>query len=88
MAQITLGNKKTIKTLKVCIGEDTYNVPLAGSLTFAEVKKLQNDENGLNFFENYIPREVLDELTVDDFKRLNETWKEESGITSSVEVGE
>ncbi len=78
MAEITLGNAKEKKTLTVNIGKRSYSVPLAGSLTFAETKKLRDNEDGLSFFENYIPREILENLTVDDFRALTEAWKEAS----------
>ena len=87
MTEITLGSK-TIKTLKVNIGDSAYSIPLAGSLTIAEMKKFQKDEDGFSFFEKYIPRKILESLTMDEFKELSEAWKVASADGSNVPVGE
>lgn len=89
MASIALGKKKSVNTLKVEIGDKSYNVPLAGSLSVAEIKALRNgDDDGFSFFEKYIPQEVISELTLDDFKALNNAWKKESEKVSGVDLGE
>ena len=88
MREITLGNAKTLKTLKVNIGDKTYSVPLAGSLTLSEVQQLSEKEEGYTFFEKYIPRKVLESLTVDDMKALTAAWKEASADDSQPDVGE
>lgn len=89
MAEITLGGKKEIKTLKVNIGKKSYSVPLAGSLTIAEMKQIKDGtEDGFDIFGKYIPKEVTDMLTVDDFKVLSDAWKKASSEESGVELGE
>ena len=88
MAEITLGNKNEVKTLKVNIGKKAYNIPLAGSLTIAEMKKFKSDEDGFTFFGKYIPMEVLEDLTMDEFKALSEAWKKASSGESDIPVGE
>ena len=90
MAEITLGQKNRIQTLKVNIGKNTYSIPLAGSLTIAEMEKFRNDEDGFTFFGKYIPVEVLKSLTMDDFKNLSNAWKKESETSgeSDIPVGE
>lgn len=86
MKEITLGNAKK-EPLRVKIGDETYEVPVAGSLTFAQVKKLRDNDDGRAFFEEYIPGEVLDNLTIDDFKTLTDAWKSASNVDQT-EVGE
>lgn len=88
MSEITLGSAKEIKTLKVNIGKATYTVPLAGSLTIAEMKKFQKDEDGFTFFEKYIPKKVLESLTMDEFKMLSEAWKNSSSSEGDPDLGE
>ena len=88
MREITLGNANKLKTLKVNIGEKTYSVPLAGSLTISEVQELSVKEDGYTFFEKYIPKKVLNSLTVDDMKALTEAWKEASAGDSQPDMGE
>lgn len=89
MAEITLGGKsKTISTLKVNIGRKSYSIPLAGSLTIAEMKAFQNGADGFDFFGKYIPEDVISQLTMDEFKALSEAWKSASSEDSGVELGE
>ena len=88
MAEITLGKSTEVKTLRVNIGEETYSVPLAGSLSIAEMKKLKTDEDSFDFFEKYIPKKVLNSLTFDDFKALTEAWKKTSSSEGGMSVGE
>lgn len=88
MAEITLGSNKEINTLRVNIGDSTYSVPLAGSLTIAEMKKFAKEEDSFEFFAKYIPHKVLDALTMDEFKALSTAWKDASAEGSKVPVGE
>lgn len=88
MKEITLGSAKEIKTLKVNIGKKSYSIPLAGSLTIAEMQKFQQDENGFIFFKRYIPEDVINSLTMDDFRALSEAWKEASAGDGNLPVGE
>lgn len=88
MAEITLGAKKEVKTLKVNIGKSSYSIPLAGSLTIAEMKKFRDDEDGFSFFGKYVPMEVLEGLTMDEFKALSDAWKNASSTESNVPLGE
>lgn len=87
MAEITLGNAKK-EPLKVNIGKETYEIPLAGSLTFAQAMELRDNEDGRPFFEKYIPKDVLDNLTIDDFRALTDAWKKASNVDNQPEVGE
>ena len=89
MAKIVLGKKKNVQTLDVEFGDKTYKVPLAGSLTIAELKALQDGaDDGFSFFERYLPAEVVSALTLDEFKKLNALWKKESQEVSGVNLGE
>ena len=74
--------------MKVNIGKSSYSIPLAGSLTIAEMKKFKDDEDGFSFFGKYIPMEVLEALTMDEFKALSEAWKNSSSEDSNVPLGE
>lgn len=88
MAEITLGQSKEVKTLRVNIGEETYSVPLAGSLSIAEMKKLKTDEDSFEFFGKYIPKNILNNLSFDDFRALTEAWKKTSSSEGGMNVGE
>ncbi len=90
MAEITLkGKSETIKVLKVNIGKKTYSVPLSGSLSIREMKAMRDGtEDGFDFFERYIPKDVLETLTMDDFKALNDAWKAASSEQTDASLGE
>lgn len=88
MAEITLGRKETLKTLKVNIGKDSYDIPLMGSLTLAETRALAQAEDEFAFFKKYIPEDVVNSLAINDLKTLTNAWKAESEKASGVELGE
>ena len=86
MKEITLGGKpKELKVLTVHIGEESYEVPLGGSLKPRELADMDTMEKTTAFLEKYIPKKVLDELSLDDYNTLVRAWgdatKEASGMT-------
>jgi DNA-binding GntR family transcriptional regulator len=89
MAEVKLGSNEALKTLKVIINEKEYAVPLAGSLKVSKLRALRNgDDDGFSLFEDYIPAEVIEDLTMDQFKQLNDAWKQASKEASGVDLGE
>ena len=74
--------------LGVIIGDKTYLIPLGNALKVKELKKLKNEDDFMKFFEEYLPKEVLDTLTVDDFKAIAEAWSAETEKASGVKSGE
>ena len=90
MREITLaGKNEEIRVLKVNIGKKSYNVPLSGSLSIREMRAMRDgSEDGFDFFGKYIPMEVLEGLTMDEFKALNDAWTAASREKSDVDMGE
>jgi hypothetical protein len=90
MREITLTNEnERINVLKVNIGKKTYSVPLSGSLSIREMKAMRDGtEDGFDFFGRYIPQDVLETLTMDQFNALNEAWKEASSEKTDASMGE
>jgi hypothetical protein len=90
MREITLTNEnEQINVLKVNIGKKTYSVPLSGSLSIREMKAMRDGtEDGFDFFGRYIPQDVLETLTMDQFNALNEAWKEASSEKTDASMGE
>lgn len=90
MREITLTNEnEQINVLKVNIGKKTYSVPLSGSLSIREMKAMKDGtEDGFDFFGRYIPQDVLETLTMDQFNALNEAWKEASSEKTDASMGE
>lgn len=90
MREITLTNEnEQINVLKVNIGKKAYSVPLSGSLSIREMKAMRDGtEDGFDFFGRYIPQDVLETLTMDQFNALNEAWKEASSEKTDASMGE
>ena len=87
MREITVGNPKERKVLKINIGEESYSLPLLGSLTIKEAKRLDTEEGTVAFIYDYIPKDVLDALTVDDFNAIIKTWQSASDL-EGISLGE
>lgn len=77
MKEITLNSTET-KVLKVNIGDKSYNIPLAKSLSIKEARAMSKDDDGLAFFAKYIPMKVLETLSVEDVATLANTWRDAS----------
>ena len=86
MAELTLNNPK--ETLTINYGEETFEIPLASSLTVKETKKLSETKDSMEFYAKYIPMEVLDEMTMGDFKQIDEAWTAESERVLGFKLGE
>ena len=78
MREITVGSPKERKVLKINIGEESYSLPLLGSLTIKEVNGLESEKGMLDFIKRHIPDEVFDELTVYDLKTIASEWRSAS----------
>ena len=90
MREITLTSEnERINVLKVNIGKKTYSVPLSGSLSIREMIAMRDGtEDGFDFFGRYIPQDVLETLTMDQFNALKEAWKEASSEKTDASMGE
>lgn len=87
MAEFTLKRRKA-KTLKINIDDKSYHIPLSGSMKPKEVAKLDTVEATLEFMKKYIPEEVLDELTQDEYNDIVKAWGEASKEASGLNPGE
>lgn len=88
MREITLGAKREIPVLKVNIGDKAYAIPLAGALTPKKILALNTEEKTINWFRQYIPDEVADTLTINDWNELITAWGEASNENSGMTPGE
>ena len=89
-----LNLNQNIEVLVVTIGDKKYNVPLATSLPYKKAKALiklakKGEEEAMDafieFFAQYIPQEVLDELPMSALSQLAKAW---SGKSNEDEDGE
>ena len=86
------------EVLKVTIGEKTYTIPLASALPYKKVKHLLKISNAkdtdeqigvfLEFFKQYIPEDVLDELPMASLTALAKAWGDTSDASGDSSLGE
>ena len=88
MAEIRVGDRKRIEVLRVDIGDASYNVPLAGSLTRKETSSIKSNDDVSKFFEKYIPKKVMDGLTWNDIHAIYKAWSDASTADAGVTPGE
>ena len=74
MKEFTL-KKKESDFFKLNIGEESYLIPLARSLTFEEINRMQDKENVVEFFRKYLGNDVFNALTVDQFEVVCREWQ-------------
>lgn len=93
--ELNLNNK--VEVLVVKIGDKSYNVPLATSLPYKKAKMLlklsKSDEETaldgfLDFFSEFIPPEVLDELSMRDLMTLAKAWTGKTEEEGGQSLGE
>lgn len=88
MREITLGAKREIQVLKVNIGDQSFSIPLAGTLTPRKIASLDTEERTINWFRQYIPDEVAETLTINDWNDLIAAWAQASNENSGMTPGE
>ena len=79
MKEFTLKKKET-DFFKLNIGEESYLIPLARSLTFEEVDRMRKRENVVEFFRKYLGNDVFNALTVDQFEIVCREWQFQSTL--------
>ena len=78
--------KPEVETLRVNIGEDSFEIPLGNSLSIADWRLIETFDGTFEFFKKYIPEEVANSLTVAEINQITEAWKkatrEQTGLSS------
>ena len=87
MAEFTLKHVEP-KTLKINIDDNSFHIPLQGSLSFKEARTLETPEGTYAFIEKYIPAEVLEPLAIEEYNQIVSAWKKESEKVSRKKLGE
>lgn len=84
MKEFTLKQKEA-DYFKLNIGDKSYLIPLARSLTFEEINRMQNKENVVEFFRKYLGNDVFNALTVDQFEIVCREWQKANDMTADGE---
>lgn len=92
MKEFTLKKKET-DFFKLNIGEESYLIPLARSMTFEELNNMKNRKNIVEFFEKHLGKEVFNAITVDQFEIVCREWQKANdmkadGEDEDITVGE
>lgn len=84
---IKLGSSPA-EVLSIEIGDTTYSLPLAGSMTRKELKALTDEEAVHDMLLKHIPEEVLDALPMNDYNRIVKAWADVNAETQGATLGE
>ena len=87
MAEVIL-KKKQIEVLKATIGDETYSIPLASSVSYLILKNMRTDEKVIEFFKEYIPEDVFNGLLTDEIMQLVKAWNDATQEATGASVGE
>lgn len=87
MAEFTL-KKQEAKTIRINVGDDSFTVPLQGSLSWKEALTLDSAQGTYAFFKKHIPAEIFDALCIDEYNQIVEAWKTASLDASGKSAGE
>lgn len=87
MPELTI-NRQEVEVLAVNIEGKTYNVPLGTSLKRKDLAKLHKEDEVLKFFETYLGKDLMDDLTIGEIKQIITAWSEATQKASGVTLGE
>ena len=87
MAEFTL-KPAEVKTLKVNYGDESFELPLQGSLSISEALPLATPEGTRTFMEKHIPKHIMEKLKVEEYNQLLAVYKAESEKHSGMRMGE
>lgn len=79
-------NKREV--LEVEIEDKIYKIPLGTELKRKELAGMKKEENVMKFFEKYLGKELMDDLTVGELKQIINAWSEATQKASGVSLGE
>lgn len=86
---LDLNNKAVeVEVLEVNIGEATYKIPLGGNMTMKQVESIQQMKSINDFLKDYIPEEVLEELTIVQLTEIIKVWNNATQESVGMTLGE
>ena len=73
MAEFTL-KRKEANTMRLNIGDESFQIPLAGSLTPEEAIPLDTQAGTIAFFQKSISGDIQKTLTIDEYNEISKAW--------------
>lgn len=77
MVEATL-KRRDDELLKLNIGDESYQIPLATALTPDEAAEMKTEEGLKGFFRKYIPEDVTKTFKIGEWTDLCIIWKDAS----------
>ena len=87
MKEFTLKPKQE-KTIKINVGDESFQLPLQGSLSRKEVMNLATPKGTYSFLKRHVPKDILDNMDMEQYNELLKVWKSESEAVFGKSVGE
>lgn len=90
MAEFTLKQRED-DTLKLNIGNDSFQIPLATSMTLDEARTMETMDGAIAFFNKYIGKDIAAKLTIMNYRDIINAWRmasQESAKIGDADLGE
>jgi hypothetical protein len=87
MTEFTLKPIET-KTIKINYLDESFELPLQGSLTFEEANLLATPEGTYAFMKKHVPEDILKTLKVEEYNMILAAYREASEKNSGKRLGE
>ena len=87
MTEFTLKPIET-KTIKINYLDESFELPLQGSLNFEEANLLATPEGTYAFMKKHVPEKILKALKVEEYNMILAAYREASEKNSGKKLGE
>lgn len=87
---IKIGGKKpgAADVITFDIRGKLYNIPLARTMKYKELKALKTDDDVFAMFGKHVPEEVMDDLTMGELTQMSEAWANANQELENTSLGE
>lgn len=86
--EVTVKKPEKMETLKVNIGDESFDIPLGMSLTVDEFASLDTFRGTVKFFNKFIPDRITKNLTFAEYNQITEAWREATRKSGKINSGE
>ena len=76
------------KTIRINYYDDSFVLPLQGSLTLEEANMLATPEGTFAFMKKHIPKEIMEKLKLEEYNTVVKAYREASEKNSGKTLGE
>ena len=80
--------RNKVEVLEVEIEGKIYKIPLGTQLKRKDLANLKSEDAVIEFFEKYLGKELMDDLTIGELKTIINAWSEATQKSGGVTVGE